>query len=145
MSMPLSDLVALWETKTKECNHTQVCWRGDNEQQLFLMNKVLAERAPESLYVLAGRIQGTENGFVIWEAMDVLRLVDEYRMRVGQVEAGKKLIQTIAAQLDFTNTTRLLPVGFLQIGLTHHKELEWRQERQAELAKLRSGANGIAP
>src|SRR2546423_10978485 len=77
--------------------------------------------------------------------MDVLRLADEYSMRVGQVETGKKLIQAIAAKLDFTNTIRLLPVGFLQIGLTHHKELEWRQERQRELEKLRSGAGGIAP
>ena len=145
-AMAFAELVPLWENLVKRCNHLAPCnAAGEDRATLAVLDQVLAERAPESLDALAEMLRPRQNGFLIIEAQAVLGMADQYRVRAGRDESGKKLIRVISAKLDPSNSERLFPVGFLQIGFSQEHEMRWRQERQAALDELSTLAPRFIP
>lgn len=72
----------------------------DAETLMFRLGYLLVQRAPDSIALLANTLDHDSDGYVREEAIHLLHLVDEYRMRLRSAEAGRMAVAAIQRALE---------------------------------------------
>jgi hypothetical protein len=138
--LPLAEQLKLWRDKIVKCNHTSPCvGKSEHEIPIYLLEELLAERAPESIPPLLDLLDNDANGFVRMEVIAILEIVDSYRMRLNGTDIGRRAIEAVRRNLDPKNPKRFYPIGWfpsLQIGMRRKDEMENRRFRLRSLQEL---------